>query len=494
MESLKGEIAITMDVNSDYTVRMLEAKIQHRFTYLVLEICDTDLRKELASRKFTEADCVHAFEEIIQGFSILVHKGYIHRDVKPANTLVKNSHYKVADFGFACKADILGRKKLTDICGTPIYMAPQLLKNQPYTAKSDIWSLGLMLYEMIFGYAPWPCRSLDEYLNGICNKPLSFPYNAKIGENTKDFLKRALVVDEEKRMGWEDVFNHPLVKHKECGQDIKQIVIEPYVREILMNLQAYADKHCNYEWPYFSNKYSKTKVDFNVFQAFLREINPQITTHEISVLFDYLDNDKNGVLEWGKVEHFIYKVDYRSTEDVFSRKIDEIIAILRDIKADPVTLFDKIDLNHSGSLDFSEFSKFIFSIAPRYTKAEVLQLYKLFDSDKNGLISKTEFLEFITRRMPSKRLHTAQSIQRERAARNIQQLTAYIKWSGINATSILNMADTDHSKTLDYDEFADLLTNKLKFKMSTEEIEELFTVINKDHNEKITIAEIAAIL
>lgn len=96
----------------------------------------------------------------MQGFRVLVSKGYIHRDVKPANTLVKDKHYKVADFGFACKADVFGRKKLTDICGTPIYMAPQLLKNEPYTAKSDIWSLGLMFYEMIFGYAPWPCRSL----------------------------------------------------------------------------------------------------------------------------------------------------------------------------------------------------------------------------------------------------------------------------------------------------------------------------------------------
>ena len=261
-----------------------------------------------------------------------------------------------------------------------------------------------------------------------------------------------------------------------------------------MRLQEYADKHCNTEWPYFRNKYSKLKIDFNVFKAFLREINPQITTHEVSVLFDYLDNDKNGSIEWPKVEHFVYKVDYRSTEDVFSRKIDEITAILRDIKADPVTLFDKIDLNHSGSLDFSEFSKFIFSIAPRYTKAEVLQLYKLFDSDKNGLISKKEFLEFITRRMPSKKAHTLQSIQRERATRNIQQLTAYIKWSGINATSILNLADTNKSNALDLKEFSDLLTNKLKFKMSSEEIEELFIVINKNNGDNITIAEIAAIL
>lgn len=218
-----------------------------------------------------------------------------------------------------------------------------------------------------------------------------------------------------------------------------------------MKLQEYGEKYSHNDWPYFSSKYSKLKIDFNIFQTFLREIDPQVTTHEVSVLFDYLDSDKKGCLDWAKVEHFIYKIDYRSTEDVFSRKIDEIIAILRDIKVDPVTLFDKIDLNHSGSLDFSEFTKFILGIAPRYTKAEVLQLYKLFDSDKNGLISKPEFMEFITKRMPSKRSHTVQSIQRERAARNIQQLTAYIKWSGINATAILNMADTDHSKTLDYE-------------------------------------------
>jgi calcium-dependent protein kinase len=112
-------------------------------------------------RRFTECESVKAFQEIIMGFEIMVKKGYIHRDIKPANVLLKNKIYKVADFGFSCKADVFGQKKMNDICGTPLYMAPQLLENKPYTAKSDIWSLGLMYYEMIFGYTPWPCRSLE---------------------------------------------------------------------------------------------------------------------------------------------------------------------------------------------------------------------------------------------------------------------------------------------------------------------------------------------
>ena len=59
-----------------------------------------------------------------------------------------------------------------------------------------------MFYEMIFGYPPWPCRSLKEYMNNIYSKPVPFPFDAKIGENTKDFLQKALVVNEDKRMSW----------------------------------------------------------------------------------------------------------------------------------------------------------------------------------------------------------------------------------------------------------------------------------------------------
>lgn len=82
-----------------------------------------------------------------------------------------------------------------EFCGTPIYMAPQLLFNEPYTAKCDIWSLGLMLFELIYGATPWPVRCIDTYKQTLLKRPLAFPFNVKIGSQTKDFLKKALVVD-----------------------------------------------------------------------------------------------------------------------------------------------------------------------------------------------------------------------------------------------------------------------------------------------------------
>lgn len=71
-------------------------------------------------------------------------------------------------------------------------MAPQLLYSKEYSSKCDIWSLGIMFYEMIFGFSPWPTRHLDVYKRCIVSKPVAFPYNCKLGENTKDFIEGCL--------------------------------------------------------------------------------------------------------------------------------------------------------------------------------------------------------------------------------------------------------------------------------------------------------------
>lgn len=242
--ALKTEIELMKNLQDEHLLRLYDSNYGGKYTYLVLELCDSDLRAKMNKQggKLSEADAIAAFSHIMKGFKVLTSLGYIHRDIKPENTLVKGNTYKVSDFGFSCKADIDCIKKLDMICGTPLYMSPQLLREQAYTAKCDIWSLGIMLYEIIFGYGPWICRNLEAYKDNIVRKPLAFPFNGKLGENTKDFIRKCLVVDEDKRISWKDIFQHPLIADKDMGPPVEPVKVEKSAAEIMKRIQLSAEK------------------------------------------------------------------------------------------------------------------------------------------------------------------------------------------------------------------------------------------------------------
>lgn len=157
-------------------------------------------------------------------------------------------------------------------------MAPQLLRKQAYTAKSDIWSLGLILYELVFGYTPWPSRSMNEYLDNVYGKPLKFPYNAQIGENTKDFIRRSLVVDENMRMSWPEVFHHPLVKSHNVGNDAPKIVVNDYVKKILLRIQEDVQRR-NLNLNEILTPYRGQSLSEGTLTNIIRQITPTVTTH-----------------------------------------------------------------------------------------------------------------------------------------------------------------------------------------------------------------------
>ena len=111
--------------------------------------------------------------QILSGFTELVREKIIHRDLKPANILINEGVYKIGDFGFAKYVDNFGSQMLKSCVGSPIYMAPQILERTQYTTKCDIWSLGVIFYEMIHGYPPWKARDEAELLRGIKGIPIS---------------------------------------------------------------------------------------------------------------------------------------------------------------------------------------------------------------------------------------------------------------------------------------------------------------------------------
>ena len=84
----------------------------------------------------------------------------------------------------------------------------EVLKSMGYTSKCDIWSIGCIFYQMIHGKTPWSAKSEYELVQSIMNKPLVLDEN--IGEDTKDFLTKALQPKEEDRICWDDVFKHPI--------------------------------------------------------------------------------------------------------------------------------------------------------------------------------------------------------------------------------------------------------------------------------------------
>lgn len=128
--------------------------------YIITEYCeDGDLYHYLEKEhRLPESKAKRYLKQIMKGSKYLHSNGIIHRDLKPANILMKDNCCKISDFGFAKSLED-ENTVMKSIVGTPLYMSPQILKKSKYTAKSDLWSIGLIYYEMLHGRTPWPASN-----------------------------------------------------------------------------------------------------------------------------------------------------------------------------------------------------------------------------------------------------------------------------------------------------------------------------------------------
>ena len=157
------------------------------------------MRKLQRRRRLSENEAKGFLRDIMSGAKYLHKNGIIHRDLKPANILLKRGVCELSDFGFA-KSLNSEDTVMKSIVGTPLYMSPQILKKLKYTAKSDLWSIGLIYYEMLHGKTPWPAQNEIELINGIYHKKLVFA--GEITEKSRNFIRRCLEIEEENRISW----------------------------------------------------------------------------------------------------------------------------------------------------------------------------------------------------------------------------------------------------------------------------------------------------
>ncbi|XP_051767597.1 protein kinase C, delta b [Ctenopharyngodon idella] len=137
--------------------------------------------------------------EIICGLQYLHSKGIIYRDLKLDNVMLdKDGHIKIADFGM-CKENMLGENRATTFCGTPDYIAPEILLGQKYSFSVDWWSFGVLLYEMLIGQSPFQGDDEDELFESI---RMDVPHYPRwITKEAKDLLEKLFERDPTRRLG-----------------------------------------------------------------------------------------------------------------------------------------------------------------------------------------------------------------------------------------------------------------------------------------------------
>ncbi|KAL4497508.1 hypothetical protein ABPG73_020605 [Tetrahymena malaccensis] len=210
-ELLENEIRVLRTCNNENIIKLYDIKKTANNFYLMLEYCNEgDLMQYQKEKKYlTEDEAIEFLIQILNAFKTLVKNKIMHRDFKLANILKHNGNIKIADFGFA---KLLGNDNLTStMLGSPLNMAPEVLDGQDYNNKADIWSIGTVFYELLFGRPPYTAGNMIDLIKNIRNKPLEIPKKInKISDVTEDVIRKMLVVDSRKRIEWDQLFSHKI--------------------------------------------------------------------------------------------------------------------------------------------------------------------------------------------------------------------------------------------------------------------------------------------
>lgn len=216
-EKIKDEILIMQMIKKNphpNIVNCYDVIDSGDFVYIFMEYCNGGDLNNLLGRPFDEKIAKKYLFQIVNGLSHLYNNNIIHADIKPKNVLVTNNKdtLKICDFGLSI---ILNSKKDENVCidtnilyGSPLYMAPELFNNNLYDYAIDIWSTGLILYEMIFGYHPLIyCNDIIELKKYILNNDISIP-KTNISSDCKNILKLFLDKNDKNRIKIKDILKH----------------------------------------------------------------------------------------------------------------------------------------------------------------------------------------------------------------------------------------------------------------------------------------------
>ena len=214
----KTERDLMVKINSPFIVNIKSAFQDKEKLYIVTEFMqggDMFFHMHVSHEPFKTDKVKFYVMELILALDFLHKNNMVYRDLKPENILLDTKgHIKLTDFGLSKILETEDDKAYT-ICGTPQYLAPEVILKKGYDKAVDWWSLGCVMYEMLTGKLPFPIKKGLKLTGRIYQQKVDFP--KKIDNNAKDLMQKLLIVDPNERLGsgpegGEKIKNHPFFK------------------------------------------------------------------------------------------------------------------------------------------------------------------------------------------------------------------------------------------------------------------------------------------
>uniref|UniRef100_A0A8C6WUE1 Calcium/calmodulin-dependent protein kinase IGb n=1 Tax=Neogobius melanostomus TaxID=47308 RepID=A0A8C6WUE1_9GOBI len=224
--NLENEITVLRRIKHDNVVGMEDFYESRTHYYLVMQLVSGgELFDRILDRGvYSERDASKVIQQVLQAVEYLHQSGVVHRDLKPENLLYyspdEDSKIMISDFGLSKMVD---NGIMSTACGTPGYVAPEVLAQKPYSRAVDCWSIGVITYILLCGYPPFYEETESRLFSKIMKAQYEFdsPFWDDISDSAKDFIRNMMQKNPSMRYTTDQALRHPWIIGKTArSQDI----------------------------------------------------------------------------------------------------------------------------------------------------------------------------------------------------------------------------------------------------------------------------------